>query len=71
MEKIQTFGLLCLQELSKSSWNGGTTCIIGEIKAKDNLNIANFMQTYENLLLQNFLTECLDIAQKQSLVIYD
>ena len=31
--------------------NDGTTYIIGEIIAKDNLNIANFMQTFENLLL--------------------
>ena len=32
--------------------NGGTNYIIGEIIAKDNLNIENFMQTFENLLLQ-------------------
>ena len=30
--------------------NGGTTCIIGQIIAKDNLNIENLMQTFENLL---------------------
>ena len=34
--------------------NGGTTYIICEIIAKDNLNIANLMQTFENLLLQNY-----------------
>ena len=32
--------------------NGGATCIFGEIIAKDNMNIANLMQTFENLLLQ-------------------
>ena len=32
--------------------NGGATYIIGEIIAKDNLNIENLMQTFENLLLQ-------------------
>ena len=30
--------------------NGGATYIIGEIIAKDNLNIENLMQTFENLL---------------------
>ena len=34
--------------------NGGATYIIGEIKAKDNLNIANLKQTFENLLLQKY-----------------
>ena len=38
--------------------------IIGEIIAKDNLNIENLMQTFENLLLQNCLTKFLDIAHK-------
>ena len=33
--------------------NGGATYIIGEIIAKDNLNIAKLMQTFENLFLQN------------------
>ena len=37
--------------------NGGATFIICEIIAKDNLNIVNLMQTFENLLLQNFLTD--------------
>ena len=32
--------------------NGGATYVIGEIIAKDNLNIENLMQTIENLLLQ-------------------
>ena len=36
--------------------NGGTTYIIGEIIAKDNLNIENFLQ------LQNYSTEFLDIT---------
>ena len=31
--------------------NGGATYIIGEIIAKDNLNIGNLMQTFKNLLL--------------------
>ena len=44
--------------------NGGATCIISEIIAKDNLNIENLMQTFENLLLQNYSTKFLDIAYK-------
>ena len=39
-----------------------------EIIAKDNLNIENLMQTFENLLLQNYPTKFLDIAHKLSLV---
>ena len=34
--------------------NGFAIYIIGEIIAKDNLNIAKFMQNFENLLLQNY-----------------
>ena len=34
--------------------NGGATYIIGEIIAKDNLNIENLMQTFENFVLQNY-----------------
>ena len=44
--------------------NGGATYIIGDIIAKDNLNIENLMQTFENLLLQNCSTKFLDIAHK-------
>ena len=46
--------------------NGGATYIFGEIIliAKENLNIANLTQTFENLLLQNYSTEFLNIAQK-------
>ena len=40
------------------------TYIIGEILAKDNLNIENLMQTFENLLLQNCATKFLDITYK-------
>ena len=47
--------------------NGGTTYIIGEIIAKDNLNIENLMQTVENLLLQDYSTKFLDIAHKYTL----
>ena len=44
--------------------NGGATYIIGKIIAKDNLNIENLMQTFENLL-QNYLTKfLLDITYK-------
>ena len=39
--------------------NGGATYIIGEIIAKDNLNIENLMQTFENLLLQNYTKKIL------------
>ena len=34
--------------------NGCATYIIGKLKAKDNLNIENLIQTFENLLLQNY-----------------
>ena len=44
--------------------NGGTTNIIGEIIAQNNLNIVYLMQTFENHLLQNYRTEFLDIAHK-------
>ena len=44
--------------------NGGATYIIGEIIAKNFLNIENLMQTFENLLLQNYLTKFLDITYK-------
>ena len=44
--------------------NGGATYIIGEIIAKDNLNMENLMQAFENLLLQNYSTEFLDITYK-------
>ena len=41
--------------------NGGATYIIGKIIAEDNLNIENLMQTFENLLLQNFTTKFLQL----------
>ena len=44
--------------------NDGATYIICEIIAKDSLNIANWMQTFENFLFQNYWTEFLDIAHK-------
>ena len=44
--------------------NGGATYFIGKIIAKDNLNIENLMQTFENLLLQNYSTKFLDITYK-------
>ena len=44
--------------------NGSATYIIGELIAKDNLNIADLKQTFENLLLQSCSTGFLDIAHK-------
>ena len=44
--------------------NGGATYIIGEIIAKDNLNIENLMRTFENLILQNYSTKFFDITYK-------
>ena len=38
--------------------------IIGEIIAKDNLNIENLMQIFENLLVLNYSTTFLDITYK-------
>ena len=46
--------------------NGGATYFIGEIIAKDNLNIENLKQTFENLLIQNYSTKFLDVTYKQS-----
>ena len=48
--------------------NGGPTFIICEIIAKNNLNKAIVMQTFENLILQNCSTEFYDIAHTWSLV---
>ena len=39
---------------NQSLFKYGATYIIGEIIAKNNLNIENLMQTFENLLLQNY-----------------
>ena len=50
---------------------GGATYIIGEIIAKDNLNLENLMQTFKILLLQNFSTKFLDITYKWSLGMCD
>ena len=47
--------------------NGDTTYIVGKLIAKDNLKIENLMQTFENLLLQNYSTKFLDITYKKSL----
>ena len=47
--------------------NDGATYFVSEIIAKDNLNLENLMQTFENLPLQNYLTKFLDIAHKSSL----
>ena len=46
----------------KGCSNGGPTYIICKIIAKNNLNIAIVMQTFENLILQNCSTEFYDIA---------
>ena len=54
---------MCNQSLFK--WCA--TYIIGQIIAKDNLNIENLMQTFKNLLLQNYSTKFLDITYKWSL----
>ena len=40
--------------LIKVCSNVGSTYIISEIIAKNNLNIINLMQNFENLLLQNY-----------------
>ena len=77
---MQTFENLLLQNYStkfldihtNSPWvcvikvcsNGGATYNIGEIIAKDNLNTENLMQTFENLLLQNYTPKLLDIAHR-------
>ena len=47
------------------------TYIIGEIIAKDNLNIERLMQTFENLLLQNYSTKFLDITYRLSLGMFN
>ena len=53
---------------NKVGSNGGATYVIAKIIAKGNLNIANLLQIFENLLLKNCSTEFFDIAQKQFLV---
>ena len=74
---MQTFENLLLQNYStkfldiahiflgyviKVCSNGGATYFISEIITKYNLNIANLMQTFQNVLLQNYCTESFDIA---------
>ena len=49
---------VCVFEIS----DGGASCIIIEIIAKDSVNMANLMQTFENLLLGKYSTEFFDIA---------
>ena len=75
---LQTFENLLLQNHSTEffdiaqKWslsmcncsNGGATYITGKVIAKQNLNMANLMYTFENLLLQNYSTEFLDNAHK-------
>ena len=53
--------------VSKVCLNSGTTYIIGELIAKDHLNMANLMQTFENILLRKSSTKFFDIAHKYSL----
>ena len=47
--------------------NAGAAYINSKLIAKANLNIAIVMQTFENLILQNCLTEFYDIAHTWSL----
>ena len=57
---LQSYSTEFLDITKNSRWvcvnkvcsNGGATYIIGEIIAKHLLNVANLMQTFENLLLQ-------------------
>ena len=44
--------------------NGGAAYMVNEIKAKDNLNIADLMHSFENLLLQSCFTGFLDATHK-------
>ena len=53
------------------SYGDDATYIIDEIIAKDHLNLENLMQTFKNLLLQNFSTKFLDITYKWSLGMCD
>ena len=53
--------------LIKARSNSEATYITDRLLAKENLNLPNVMQTFENLLLQNCSTEFLDIAHKFSL----
>ena len=41
--------------------------LLAKITAKDNLNISNLMQNFENLSLRKYSTEFFDTAYKQSL----
>ena len=56
--------------VNKVCSNVGATYIIGEIITKDNLNVANLMQTFENILLKNYSTEFLDFAHKYTLPVH-
>ena len=69
---LQNYSTKFLDKHTNSPWvcvikvcsNDGDTYIIGEIIAKDNLNMENLMRTFKNLLLQNYLTKFLDITYK-------
>ena len=61
LDIIYKYSLRCVIKVCS---NDGVAYIIGEIIAKDNLNIENLMQTFKNLLLQNCSTKFLDIAHK-------
>ena len=47
--------------------NGGATFIFGEITVKIQFEHSEFNANFENVLLQNYSTEFLDIALKSSL----
>ena len=47
--------------------SNGSSTYISELIAKDKLKVANLMQSFKNLLLQNYSTEFLDTAHKWSL----
>ena len=55
---------ICVIEICS---NSGPIYIIGVVIANDILNRVNMMQTFENLLLQNYSTVFLNIAHKYSL----
>ena len=57
---------VCVNKVCSNGY-GDTTYIMCEIILDDNLNIANLMQTLENLLLKVYSTEFFDIAHKQSM----
>ena len=60
LDIVQCSSWVCVIKVCSTGF--ATYIFFIEIIAKDNLNIAHLMQTFENLLLQNYSKEFFEIA---------